>query len=95
LYLASGAHVVLEYNDYGTIGGVAPGGSVGNVSVNPQFVNAAGGNFRLAAGSPVIGISPRSTFGGNDLDGNAYPIGGFLDLGAYQRTIFADGFDGE
>jgi hypothetical protein len=95
LYLASGAHVVLEYNDYGTIGGVAPGGSVGNVSVNPQFVNAAGGNFRVAAGSPVIGISPRSTFGGNDLDGNAYPIGGFLDLGAYQRTIFADGFDGE
>jgi hypothetical protein len=95
LYLGSGAHVVVDYNDYGTIGGTAAGSSVGNVSVNPQFVNAAGGNFRLAAGSPVIGISPRSTFGGNDLDGNAYPLGGLIDAGAYQRTIFDDGFDGD
>ena len=95
LYLGSGADVVLEYNDYGTLGGIAPGGNIGNVSINPQFVNAAGGNFRLSADSTLIGLSPRSTFGGNDLDYNNYPLGGRIDLGAYQRTIFEDGFDDE
>ena len=92
LYLTS-TNTDIEYNDYGTLGGLPPATSQGNVSVAPKFVNANGGDFHLAGDSPLLGASPV-TFGGFDVDGNSYPSDGKSDLGAYAETIFADGFDG-
>ena len=92
LYLASSS-VHMEYNDYGTLGGAVPITSVGNVSVNPGFVDAAGDDFHLAGDSPLLGTSPE-LFNGVDPDGNHGPAGGKTDIGAYNETIFKDEFDG-
>jgi hypothetical protein len=92
LYLTS-TNSDIEYNDYGTLGGLTPDTSQGNVSVPPKFVNANGGDFHLAGDSPLLGASPQ-LFGSFDLDGNAYPSDGKSDLGAYEETIFTDNFDG-
>lgn len=90
LYLGS-TNADVEYNDYGTLGGLTPDTSQGNVSVAPKFVNANGGNFHLAGDSPLLGFSPL-LLGGYDLDGNSYPSAGKSDVGAYEETIFVDGF---
>jgi hypothetical protein len=83
----------LDYNDFGTRGGgTVPSEMLGNQSVAPKFVDAAGGDYRLAANSPLLGVSPI-LFGGFDLGGNAYPAGGVQDVGAYEETIFSNNFD--
>jgi len=92
LYLASAA-TLLEYNDYGSHGGAAPGIHMGNLSVDPAFVNAAAGNFRLSGNSPLLGASQISS-GYTDLDDHSYPSVGRSDMGAYSQTIFVDHFDG-
>jgi hypothetical protein len=60
-------------------------GKVGPNSLtgNPLFVNAAGGDFRLQAGSPCInaGVNVGAT---TDMDGN--PVGSPPDIGAYERA---------
>jgi hypothetical protein len=83
--------VSLDYNDYGTLGGLPPGESTGNVSVGPQFVDKAGGDFHLSGDSPLLAASPR-VFLTQDPDGYPSPAAGKMDLGAYYETIFADGF---
>ncbi|MGA9334740.1 MAG: hypothetical protein WBV39_10730, partial [Rudaea sp.] len=50
----------LDYNDYGAITGVTPESEEGTVSADPKFVDAAGGNFHLAATSPLLGICPKT-----------------------------------
>ena len=92
IYLASSS-VYMEYNDYGTVGGAVPTTSVGNVSVNPGFVDAAGDDFHLRGDSPLLGKSPE-LFNGIDPDGNYGPEGGKTDIGVYNETIFKNGFDG-
>jgi hypothetical protein len=83
---------VLSHNDYGTQGGATPATDVGNLSVNPQFIDAAGDDFHLAANSPLLGYgTPQGTI--TDLDGNPYPLKGKIDLGAYTETIFTDDFE--
>ncbi len=90
LYL--NANAGLHYNDYGTLGGIAPTQNVGALMVSPQFVNAPGGDFHLAGNSPLLGIAPPlDTY---DLEGHRSPASGKMDLGAYEETIFIDGFDG-
>ena len=84
---------ILSHNDYGTRGGATPASEISNLSVNPKFVDAAGGDFHLAGDSPLLGYGlPQGTI--TDLDGNPYPVSGKIDLGAYAETIFIDGFDG-
>ncbi|MEO5625428.1 MAG: hypothetical protein ABIQ70_05420 [Dokdonella sp.] len=92
LFLGAGLGV-LHYNDIGTLDGQAPGASVGNVSVNPQFVDADNGDFHLAGNSPLLGTCPYFVHA-SDLDGNPPTVSGRIDLGAYQETIFIDGVDG-
>ena len=71
----------------------------GNLTaVDPGFVDAAAGNYRLAVHSPAVdaavtvpGLPPLD----HDLDGRPRPAGSAADIGAFERdeTLFADGFD--
>jgi hypothetical protein len=56
------------------------------ISVDPLFVNAGGGNFRLQSGSPCVnaGTNLPSLVGTLDLDGNSRLSGSSVDLGAYE-----------
>jgi len=71
----------------------------GNFSADPQFVNAAGGDYHLQANSPVIDAGtnsipnlPQTDYDGNPriLDGNNDCIA-TIDLGAYEvvKTVAA------
>ncbi len=57
-------------------------------TVDPRFVNAAGGDLRLAAGSPAIDAGTSESLNRGyrtDLDGGAVPQGAAVDMGAYER----------
>jgi hypothetical protein len=85
----------LDFNDYGTLGGGTPAVNLHNYSLAPHFVDASAGNFHLAGDSPLLGISSIHVGGTSyDLDGNTFPLSGFADLGAYEETVFTDGFNG-
>jgi hypothetical protein len=77
-----------------------PGG-VGNITNDPQFVDAASGDFRLLPASPCINAGTNSYWmlGATDLDGNRRILGGVVDIGAYEfalprADIKANGSDG-
>ena len=88
------SNVDLEYNDIGTLAGSPPDDDVGNVSVAPHFVDRDNGDFHLTGDSTLLGLAPNP-IGNLDLDGHSRPRFSHADLGAYEETIFADGFDGE
>jgi len=56
------------------------------VGVDPQFVDFAGGDYRLAAGSPAINAGNNAFAAGiqYDLAGNPRIMGGIVDIGAYE-----------
>jgi hypothetical protein len=56
-----------------------------NVTADPKFVDAAGGNFRLQAGSPALSIAEAGYVPAKDVEGTARPQGAGPDLGAYER----------
>ena len=64
-----------------------------NTAVDPHFVNAAAGNYRLIPGSPCVdtGTNGSWTTGDKDLDGNnrLLPGGGTVDMGAYEFNASA------
>lgn len=53
-------------------------------NVNPMFVNPAGGNFRVQAGSPLVNKGMTLSMVTADFDGTARPQGGAYDIGAYE-----------
>lgn len=67
------------YDDWET----AYGGTTASAEADPLFVNAAGGDFRLPAGSPCIdaGTDVGLT---EDYAGNTVPRGFTPDIGAYE-----------
>jgi hypothetical protein len=75
-------------------------GQNGNVSVAPLFEDAAAGDFRLAAGSPLVDVGERAGAMGLafDLDGLERSSDGdgdgvaLPDLGAYERPAASDFF---
>jgi hypothetical protein len=86
--------IFFSYNDYGAIGGNPfDPGSTGNTTVAADFVDAAGGNFRLAGTSPLLGYTPDVIGTFRDIENHAYPRTGKGDLGPYAETIFTDGFE--
>ena len=78
-----------------------PGTETDNLSVDPQFVDAIAGNFRLDAASPLIDAgteTPLGDLGPADLDGLVRAQGAAVDIGAYEHVhevegIFFNGFD--
>jgi parallel beta-helix repeat protein len=66
-----------------------PTGGNGNVSVDPLFVNASGGDYRLKPASPArdAGADDVIPGGALDLDGNARIQGAHVDMGAYELPV--------
>ena len=62
-----------------------PGGGLGNITVDPQFVDIVSGNLRLQSNSPCINSGRNNSApSGYDLDGDARIAGGTVDIGSYE-----------
>ena len=72
----------------GIDGNVTCEGTV-SYELDPQFENAAGIDFRLAQGSPLIdaGLNSPDQTGALDLNGNDRIVDGTVDLGAYEYGV--------
>ncbi len=59
---------------------------IGNITNDPQFVNAAAGDYRLLPTSPCINAGTNQAWmvGATDLDGNPRIARGIVDMGAYE-----------
>jgi PKD repeat protein len=74
---------VITHSD---IEGGYPG--VGNVDLDPLFVNPAGSDYRLTADSPLIDAGANDPLlPATDLDGNPRIVGGAVDMGAYEFGV--------
>jgi hypothetical protein len=63
----------------------APSAGGGNLTLDPLFVDATGGNFRLHASSPCIDAGNNAAAPvGPDLDGNTRVVRSAVDMGAYE-----------
>lgn len=86
----------LDHNDIEAALGAA-GSQHSELAVDPGFVDAAGGDFHLAANSPLIDAGTDTPAGGlapTDLDGFARGQGAHVDVGAYEfDRIFSGTFD--
>jgi len=61
----------------------------GNITNNPQFVDAVNGDFRLASGSPCIDAGDNACVSSTiDLAGIPRVINGCVDMGAYEYMFF-------
>jgi len=60
----------------------------GNINADPLFVNPAGGDYHLSAGSPCIDVLTSGT--GSDIDGMPRPLGAGYDMGADEFGIAYD-----
>ena len=69
----------------------------GNIDVDPLFVDAANGNFRLRADSPCRDAGNNAYVQGEtDLDGKPRIINGTVDMGAYEyQEAFTMAFDAQ
>jgi hypothetical protein len=56
----------------------------GNQTAQPLFANAAGGDYREAAGSPTIDAGVADQLGPTDFDGKPRTLGAAPDIGAFE-----------
>lgn len=82
---SSPAHCTTQFSLYDEVSGAQPGTSNITGSVASFFVNAAGGDFHLAAMSPALGHG-ESGLESTDVEGHARPSpsGTDPDIGAYE-----------
>jgi hypothetical protein len=81
----SGAVPAAGYTNCWYGDGTAPSWDNTAISGNPDFVNAAAGDFQLQSGSPCIDAGlDVSTVVSRDLLGITRPQGGSFDLGSYE-----------
>jgi len=88
----------LFYVDCGTIGGNVPASVEGFVQEDPLFVDytAVPPDLHLMSGSPMLAAAPYSgLLEPYDVEGHSIPLSGKVDFGAYEDTLFADGYDGD
>ena len=97
---------VMAFNDvFHTTGGGRYGGICinqtgmnGNISADPYFLDAAGGNFHLRRDSPAIEAATNAEAPAKDKDGNSRPGDGngdsiaVSDMGAYEYQLRPLGF---
>jgi hypothetical protein len=88
------------YANYGSSGGSAwyscapemTNAAQGNISINPQFMNAANLDFRLMTGSPCVDSGTNIAGVVNDLDHETRPLAGSSsgslrhDMGCYEKN---------
>ncbi|MBK6725827.1 MAG: hypothetical protein IPG63_00980 [Xanthomonadales bacterium] len=89
-----GLTTTLITNDIESMAGTPSPLSIGNVSVDPNFIG--GSNLRLQEDSPVIDFGNNSALGGvGTVDIAGYTrINGIIDLGAYESApLMSDGFE--
>ena len=72
----------------------------GNVSVDPAFVDAAGGDHRLLSGSPMVDAGRAAGAPADDFDGDVRPLDGdhsgfpLPDIGAHEYIPISEGIAG-
>jgi hypothetical protein len=99
----SGGSPAVNYSD--VQGGWMGAGGVGNLNMDPMFVNAAGGDFHLMAGSACIDAGDNLSVPGglsSDLDGEARfvddpdtvdtgnGVAPVVDMGAYEVQVIVE-----
>lgn len=64
----------------------------GNIAIDPQFVDAAAGDYRLQATSPCLDAGDDGVVSwAEDLDGNPRIAFGAVDMGAYEAQLAGAG----
>jgi len=71
----------------GNTNGVPNWNTSGNITNNPQFIDAANNNYRLLGSSPCINTGTNQSWmtNGIDLDGQTRIRYGTVDMGAYEK----------
>jgi len=75
----------ITYSDIQTYEGWPAG--TGNISLEPMFVDALGGNLRLGSDSPCIDSGTSEGAPSFDIENRIRPQGAGYDMGAYEKVI--------
>ncbi len=84
---SNGYSLSFEFNycDFYNNGFTMPQGT-GNISSNPQFVDATNSDFHLMQNSPCIDAGTSSNAPNFDFEGTSRPQGSGFDIGAYEYS---------
>jgi hypothetical protein len=90
---ASGTNVIMRFANNcatPTMNGLN-GGGTGNITNDPKFVDAAGGNYRLLRRSPCVNTGTNQNWMNNTLDLDGHPrldhANRLVDMGAYEYVF--------
>lgn len=92
IYASNVVALDLDFNDVwnntgGDYKGMTPGAN--DISMDPLFVNAAGGDLHLQPGSPCIDAGGFASHAALDMDGEPRPMGLAPDIGADERRALS------